>query len=146
MHGHGGRAISEAWDKGVRSLHGIMINGFPNMFLMGAPQGGFTANYPHNLREQAAHISYIINQVSQRQGRTVEPSAQAEADWVATIIDKARIAEDFLASCTPGYYNNEGHPEQANRQNTTYGGGSMEYFAILEAWRNSGEMAGMMVS
>ncbi len=144
--GKNGLAFSDAWSGGVRSLHGIMVSGFPNLFLMGAPQGGFTANYPHNLIEQAGHITYILGEAAARQAHTVEPTVEAENAWVDTIVDKARLNEDYLAACTPGYYNNEGHPQLANRRNTTYGGGSMEYFEILKAWREAGEMPGLSVA
>ena len=143
IYGRDGRSITEAWANGVRSLHGIMVNGFPNLYLLGGAQGGFTANYPHNLDEQATHVAYVIDQAQSRQARTVEPTVEAETAWVGQIIDKARNAEKFLKECTPGYYNNEGRPEEANRQNTTYGGGSVEYFYILTAWRDQGDLAGL---
>ena len=146
IHGRGGQPLSQAWANGVRSLHGLMVRGFPNLFFLGSTQGGFTANYPHNLREQAAHATYVIDQVKARQGRAAEPSEQAESDWVATIIDKARNNQAYLEACTPGYYNNEGKPYLANAQNTNYGGGPIEYFRILADWRASGDLPGLEVS
>ena len=38
--------------------------------------------------------------------------AEAEAEWVATIKEKALNNQRFLTECTPGYYNNEGKPEE----------------------------------
>ena len=57
------------------------------------------------------------------------------------MIDKARISLPFLESCTPGYYNNEGQPEKRAAQNSTYGGGSIEYFQILADWRGDGALS-----
>ena len=146
IYGKDGLSISQDWAKGVRSLHGLMVHDFPNLFILGGAQGGFTANYPHNLKEQAGQSAYIIDQAYARQARVVEPTVEAEEAWIATIIDKARIAEGFLKACTPGYYNNEGRPEEANRQNTTYGGGSVEYFQVLKAWREAGDLPGLALS
>ena len=91
-------------------------------------------------------MAYIIDQVKARQGRAAEPSEAAEADWVATIIDKARNNQAYLEACTPGYYNNEGKPYLANAQNTTYGGGPIEYFRRLADWRASGDLPGLEVT
>jgi cyclohexanone monooxygenase len=56
------------------------------------------------------------------------------------------MREKFLAECTPGYYNNEGQIAARARQNSFYGGGSMEYFSILKSWREEGSMAGLEIT
>jgi cyclohexanone monooxygenase len=62
---------------------------------------------------------------------------------VETIVDRARNTLDFLESCTPGYYNNEGQPSKRAAQNTSYGGGPIEYFRILADWRADGSFPGL---
>ncbi len=141
--GTDGRSFSDEWEAGIRSLHGLMVRDFPNMFILGGPQGGFTANYPHNLSEQSQHAGYIIEQALQRRASRVEPSAAAEAAWVDTVVDKARLREKFLAECTPGYYNNEGQPSKRAARASFYGAGSPEYFAILAGWRSDGQLEGL---
>ncbi|KCZ93711.1 flavin-containing monooxygenase, partial [Hyphomonas johnsonii] len=144
--GEGGRLLSDHWADGYRSLHGVHVNGFPNLFVMGTVQAGFTANYPHLLDEQARHISYIIGEAARRKARTIEVTPEAEAAWVAEIVDNARLRESFFEECTPGYYNNEGKLSDRARQNTAYGAGSNAYFAILDRWRESGAMEGLSLS
>ena len=61
------------------------------------------------LDDQAQHIAYIINETMQRGARYTQPTAEAEAAWVAEIRGLAVVAARFLEACTPGYYNNEGH-------------------------------------
>ena len=73
-------------------------------------------------------------------------TGEAEQDWVQTVIDKSRISLPFLESCTPGYYNNEGQPERRAAQNSTYGGGSIEYFQILADWRSASSMPGLQLT
>jgi cyclohexanone monooxygenase len=75
--------------------------------------------------------------------RTIEVSQEAEAEWVATIIRLAVLAREFLEDCTPGYYNNEGKPGALNGQNGFYGGGSVQFFRILEEWRAEGGLRGL---
>jgi len=143
LYGRDGSSLTERWAKGVRTLHGMHSRGFPNCFIMGNQQTGFTVNYPHMLSEQSKHIAYIIRHAIERGVRTVEVSEEAEAEWVATIIRLARLGQQFLEDCTPGYYNNEGKPGERSGQNGFYGGGSEEFFRILREWRAAGELAGL---
>jgi len=141
--GKGGVHLKDHWADGMRSLHGLAVNGFPNMFLMGPGQAGFTANYPHLLDEQAEQIAYILSEVSARQAGTFEASPEGEAAWVQQIIEKAVMRQQFLEECTPGYYNNEGKPSDRAAQNNSYGEGPNAYFRILKAWREKGALEGL---
>ena len=141
--GRDGRKLSEHWADGYRSLHGMLVNGFPNLIVMGTTQAGFTANYPHLLDEQARQIAYLITEAGKRQARVFEVTAEAEEAWVDEIVRKSALREKFLEECTPGYYNNEGKLSKMARQNTSYGAGSNAYFAILDGWRNTGAMEGL---
>ncbi|MEH6695617.1 MAG: NAD(P)/FAD-dependent oxidoreductase, partial [Hyphomonas sp.] len=141
--GRDGRKLSEHWAEGYRSLHGMLVNGFPNLIVMGTTQAGFTANYPHLLDEQARQIAYLITEAGKRQARVFEVTAEAEEAWVDEIVRKSALREKFLEECTPGYYNNEGNQGAIARQNTSYGAGPNAYFAVLEGWRKGGEMAGL---
>tara|TARA_R110002124_G_scaffold27852_13_gene99183 strand:+ start:2239 stop:4044 length:1806 start_codon:yes stop_codon:yes gene_type:complete len=141
--GRDGHKLSEHWADGYRSMHGMLVNGFPNLIVMGTTQAGFTANYPHLLDEQAKQIGYLITEAEKRQAKVFEVTETAEEAWVDEIIDKAMMREKFLEECTPGYYNNEGKLSKMARQNTSYGAGSNAYFAILEGWRNTGTMEGL---
>lgn len=143
--GRGSQDLAEEWAGGVRSLHGMHVHGFPNCFFMSHAQAGFTASYTHLLDEQAAHIAWIVRAARERGARTIEVTAEGEAAWVETCIAKAGRARSFLESCTPGYYNNEGMPGLRDDRDGFYGGGSPEFFRILAAWREQGDLAGMEV-
>src|SRR5262245_3346909 len=123
MFGRDGLALTEKWSSGMRTLHGMQSRGFPNLFIMGPQQGAFTVNYPHLLDEQAKHITYILKHAVDNKLRTFEASEEAETQWVDTIIAFSRMGRDFLESCTPGYYNNEGNLSNLNAQNSFFGGG-----------------------
>ena len=141
--GRGGESLVQAWSEGIRSIHGMTVHNFPNCFIFGGLQGGFTANYPHNLQEQAEHVAYILNRARTDNATIVEAEKEAEQQWVATIEEKARTREQFLAECTPGYYNNEGIVNPTARRNSFYGGGSPEYFKLLEQWREQDKLEGL---
>jgi cyclohexanone monooxygenase len=74
----------------------------------------------------------------------VEATQQAEDGWVDEIKRTARLGERFFAECTPGYYNNEGKPQDGGGFFTdNYGAGSEVFFQILRDWRAKGDLAGL---
>ena len=143
VEGRGGQTLTEHWADGVRTLHGMLSNGFPNCFIISPAQGGFTVNFPHMLAEVSTHIAYIVDHVLANGLATAEVTEEAESEWVQTIIDSARDGMAFMESCTPGYYNNEGQPGGRNSQNASYGRGSIRFFKLLEEWREAGDLAGL---
>ncbi len=143
LYGKGGRSLTEKWTGGAKTLHGVLTRDFPNCFIVSNVQSGFSANFPHMINEQSKHIAYLMKETQARQARTVEPSAEAEAAWVQTIIDLSIMREGFLKECTPGYYNNEGKPEVIAKQNGSYGAGPVAFVKVLEGWRAEGELKGL---
>jgi cyclohexanone monooxygenase len=144
IHGRAGKTLTEHWAKGLRTLHGFTSHGFPNCFHMGITQNGFTANFPHMHYEQAEHITAVLSEAARRSAQRVEPSAEAEAGWVATIRAKALLTRAFQQECTPGYYNNEGKPgEGAGIADEQYGGGPIEFHELIRKWRADGRMEGL---
>ena len=149
IHGRDGKTLTEKWEDGVSSLHGMQSHGFPNCFLMHMFQAAFTANYPHLLEELTTHIAYIIGEAVNKEAKVVEVSPEAEAAWVQTILEKGGGAAGPIGGpdCTPGYYNNEGQEREPNAmQAAPYGGGSIEYFKLLDTWRKEGDLAGLEFS
>lgn len=142
--GVNGLTLSEKWADGMRTLHGVMTNGFPNLFIISNSQAGFTTNFPHAMDETSQHIGYILKECKNENLSSIEVSREAEDKWVEEIIAVSRFAADFQESCTPGYYNNEGKPNPKSVQNGPYGKGSRPYFRITAAWREEGNMAGIL--
>ena len=122
------------------------IHGFPNCFLMSTIQGGFTVNYPHMLDEVATHVAHIVGHALAIEKEVVETSAEAEASWVQTILDKG-VRGGIIGdeTCTPGYYNNEGKPREHFEQMVSYGDGPIPFFNLLAKWRDTGEFAGLTI-
>jgi cation diffusion facilitator CzcD-associated flavoprotein CzcO len=143
--GRAGLTLTEKWKDGIRTLHGIHIHGFPNCFMMSIAQSGFTVNFPYIIDLQAKHIAYLVGAALERGAKWLEASAEAEAGWVAAVIEKTGSTLEFSQNCTPGYYNNEGQPTETSRQNGFYMGGPTEFAEILERWRADGRLAGLEI-
>jgi cation diffusion facilitator CzcD-associated flavoprotein CzcO len=141
--GRNGLTLTRKWNDGVRTLHGLHIHGFPNCFMMSIVQSGFTVNFPHMINEQAKHVAYIIERALARGIRSLEAFAETESDWVDAVVERGDRTVEFSEQCTPGYYNNEGQPGEASRQNGFYFGGPTEFVEILEAWRADDTLKGL---
>ena len=143
--GRAGCKLSEHWAEGMRTLHGMSSHGFPNLFIMHPSQGGFTANFPHSLDENAVHQAHIISHALREEYSLVEVASDAEEAWVDTIKGFSAGAFGALGAgeCTPGYYNNEGQPNPLARQSAPYGGGSIRFFELLREWREDGGFEGL---
>jgi cation diffusion facilitator CzcD-associated flavoprotein CzcO len=145
--GRGGQTLSEHWSEGLRTLHGLTTHGFPNCFFLGFTQTAITISVPQALREQADHVTYIVNEARARCAGALEPTAEAEEAYVQEVRSLARMGQRFYMECTPGYYNSEG--AVGNRSgffSDMYGAGPLPFFEKLAAWRASGELPGIALS
>ena len=146
VYGRGGQSLSDHWAKGLKTLHGFYSHGFPNCFHMGVTQNALTPNFPHMLDEQARHVAELVQHANLHQAQTIEPSAEAEAEWVDTIREKAPMNQQFRADCTPGYYNGEGRPgDGAGLFDGLYGPGPVAFYDLVRAWRADGRMEGVEI-
>ncbi len=143
VHGRDGITLSEKWADGASTLHGMHSRGFPNCFIFSLTQSGFTVNFPHMLDVQSRHLAYILRHALDNDVEVVEVSQEAEDAWVQTILSLAQVNMQFLESCTPGYYNNEGKPGDRSLRNASYGGGSIAFIKLLEDWRADGSLPGL---
>jgi len=141
--GLNGTSLAEKWRDGLRTLHGMHSRNFPNLMFIQSGQAAFTTNFPHYMDEQAQHIGYIIRTCMERGIKTIQPTQEAEYQWVQEIIELSRISDSFQESFTPGYYNNEGQANPASRQNSAYGKGPNKFFARMRDWREEGLLSGL---
>ncbi|MGX7953168.1 flavin-containing monooxygenase [Tsuneonella sp. HG249] len=142
--GRGGRKLSEHWGEGMRTLHGLHMHGFPNVFMVQPTQAAnFIANVPHNIVDHADTIAAVVGEAERRGAETVEPTAEAEQAWIDLLLTGPgqRLGS---TECTPGYYNNEGQGfgDQA-RFAVGHPAGAQGYFNHIDTWRKSGEFAGL---
>ena len=54
------------------------------------------------------------------------------------------MARCSAPGCTPGYYNNEGQPDAADRDGWRgYPMGAVAYFEFIDGWRRAGTFEGL---
>ncbi len=95
--GRDGEKLSEHWADGMRSLHGIHVHGFPNMFVVGHTQGAnLISNIPHNLTEAGQTIAVIIDHALDVGAAEVEVTETAEDAWVERLEARRGRTHDEL--------------------------------------------------
>jgi cyclohexanone monooxygenase len=121
----------------------MQTRGFPNFFLMSLIQAGISINYMHIAGEQTRTIAQVISECLKDGITSVEPSEQAENEWVGKVVALGGPRRAFLESCTPSYFNYEGQERTSLELNQPYGGGVLDYLDILETWRADASMQGL---
>ena len=142
--GMDGVTLTDYWSKGMKTYHGFSSHGFPNCFILGPSQNGFSVNLTAVLDDQAQHIAYIIKEVSNRGFRYSHPTKEAEEKWVTELQGMAGVLTEFFNNCTPGYYNNEGHFEPGTGLFAGgYAAGLNAFNVLMAKWREEGNLDGL---
>ncbi len=143
--GRDGELLSDHWSEGMTSLHGIHTRGFPNMYIVSPSQGAnLISNVPHNLTEAGETIAAVVAHAHEVDATEVEVTESAETRWVEMLEAGGRTFGGD-PTCTPGYYNNEGHgiADSARRNSLGYPDGPVAYFEYIDRWRTSGDFEGL---
>ncbi len=142
--GRNGLTLSKYWENGMRTLHGIHSCHFPNAFFIQPTQGAnLISNIPHNIVESAMTIAKMVRHALDIECEVIEVEPDAEEAWVELLLTGGGM---MIGSpdCTPGYYNNEGHPvPEAAKYNLGYPQGATAYFHYIREWRDSGKFRGV---
>lgn len=144
VYGRDGISLSDAWAQGMRTYHGFLSHGFPNCFHMGLTQTGFAPNFTYMLEGQANHIAQLIKQVNMRNAKSIEPTVEAEAEWVK-LVNRPTTMTRYQDACTPGYYNGEGTNQGQGFLQANYPAGAVPFYQMLARWREQGDFEGLIV-
>ena len=146
IYGRGGVSLTEAWARGPATLHGLMSRGFPNLLQFSLLQSGIGINYSHLFGEHAVHAGWLIGHCIKEGIEEIEPTAEAEDEWLGVLHANLGAQAMFLAQCTPGYFNAEGNLDMGadpEMRGIPFFGPTMDYLKILEDWRDAGDLAGL---
>ncbi len=142
--GNDGRSLSEAWDKGAWTLHGIWSHGFPNLCMNSHIQGGQHINIAYACTKTAEHTAYVIRRALD-EGVTVEPDIEAEQRWFEFVASTVGAYAAYFATCTPGYLNNElAAPGERDMRSACYMRSATELRDLFAEWRDEGNLQGLL--
>ncbi|UTT50068.1 flavin-containing monooxygenase [Rhodococcus gordoniae] len=102
IRGRGGLRLADKWAHGPRTCLGIMIDEFPNLFTITGPQSpSVLYNMPLAIEDHVDFATDAIAYLRAHDLDVIEPTAEAEADWVRTTTE---IAEQTLLPQTDSWY------------------------------------------
>lgn len=84
IRGREGRALADDWSREIRTTMGLMVHGYPNLLTTGAPLAPSAAlcNMTTCLQQQTEWISAALDHVRETGAKVIEPTAEAEQQWV----------------------------------------------------------------
>ncbi|GLS98888.1 monooxygenase [Sphingobium jiangsuense] len=136
--GRGGVSLDERWKDGVHTLFGMQTRGFPNFFVLTIVQAGTSINYLHTADAQSIYMADLIAHCMSNGIETVEPTQEAEQQWVDLCVSLSADRHAFFEKCTPSYFNFEGKRPREFELNSPFGGGPLAYFEYLEQMSANG--------
>jgi cyclohexanone monooxygenase len=141
--GKRGQSIYDHWRDGPSTFHGVLTDGFPNMFYTGYVQGAANGTTTEQFGRQCEHIAYIVAQAEKRGAPVVEPTKAAVEAYVAHMRANEFDMSGFLGECTPGYFNNEGESKPKWALFRGYQAGWDAWVKMLADWRAKGDLQGL---
>jgi len=82
IRGESGQTLREKWQKVSKSIMGVCVADFPNMFVVTGPQAPF-ANLPTSIEQNAIWIKDCIEKMEKEGYDVFEPRPDAEDAWTA---------------------------------------------------------------
>ena len=144
--GRNGVSLSEAWAEGPATLHGVLSNGFPNMFMISTVQGAQATNFVHSITETAQHVAFLIEQCVKGNIATIEPEIAAQENWFETLFAQLWGIARYNATCTPGYLNSEGGGDMRSARAIAWMTSVLGFAEYVENWRQQGDLAGLVLT
>ncbi|GGR06454.1 flavin-containing monooxygenase [Deinococcus ruber] len=119
IYGADGRSLKDVWTPHMQALHGTMIAGFPNLFLIVGPNTALGHNSIVYIAE--AQIGYILDALSYMDAAdlaALEPTPEAQAAYNAALQEKLARSVWVQGGCTSFYLDDTGRnstlwPERA---------------------------------
>ena len=94
IRGVGGRSLKERWRAGLETFVGVMVNGFPNLFMVMGPHTAL-GNIPRSIEYNVEWIRDLLAHMGRGGLRVVDARPDAVIEWTAFVKTKA---EGLLAN------------------------------------------------
>lgn len=131
-----GQSLNEKWQEQSKSIMGVCVADFPNMFIVTGPQAPF-ANLPTSIEQNVMWITNCIRKMESEGYDVMKPRTDAEDKWTehtAEVHNQTLMAEgDKVHSWMMGA-NREDKPPRV----LIYFGGANVYYDLMDESANQG--------
>ena len=133
IRGCNGQSLKEKWADGPKTLLGIQISGFPNMFTIVGPHNAASfCNIPRCSEQNVEWVADCIRHMRESGVRRMEANEAAEAEWTGHVHESAsRMLYSRVDSWFMGV--NPNRPDKNRRIFLLYGAGAPLYREKCEA-------------
>ena len=110
IRGEGGLLLAEKWREGPKTFLGLLVNGFPNLFIVNGPHNAAAlGNGGRCIEQNVDWIARCIGHMRAKGFRRITPTAAAEDEWTEHVYDVAEASvlgkmknSWFFGANTPG--------------------------------------------
>ena len=107
--GPDGRSLAETWRGSPQAHRGTTVAGFPNLFLLQGPNTGLGhTSVILMIEAQIEHMLDVLDHLRKHDGRTVAPSPEAQAAFIAGVDRKMRGSVWTQGGCQSWYLDETG--------------------------------------
>jgi cyclohexanone monooxygenase len=129
IRGRDGLKLKDKWTHGPRSYLGLMVSGFPNLFIVTGPGSpSILTNVVVSIEQHVDWIARCLEHMHSTGSRTIEPTDDAEEGWVREV---ESVASKTLFPQTKSWYMGANVPGKP-RVFLAYVGGFHNYRQICE--------------
>lgn len=90
IHGRNGLSLVESWCDGPQTFLGLMVAGFPNLFIVAGPQSpSVFTNMVTSIEQHVDWITAAIDHVRATGRHLIEAEPAAQAEWVGAVAELA---------------------------------------------------------
>jgi cation diffusion facilitator CzcD-associated flavoprotein CzcO len=109
IRGRDGRTLADVWQGSPKAYLGTAVAGFPNLFILLGPNTGLGhTSVVFMIEAQIAQVMLVLREMARRGARAIEPSAEAEAGFVADVARRMRNTVWVAGHCMSWYLDRTG--------------------------------------
>ncbi|MBT6278084.1 MAG: NAD(P)/FAD-dependent oxidoreductase [Chromatiales bacterium] len=131
IRGAGGQLLKDKWADGPETYIGVMVDGFPNMFMIMGPHAAL-GNNPRSIEYNVEWVRDLIGHMVDNDRSVAEARTESVAEWRAFVLEKAKgsLVSEVDSWMTGVNMNVEG---KQTRTVVRYSGTAPEYRAKCDA-------------
>ncbi|MGR8919536.1 MAG: flavin-containing monooxygenase [Gammaproteobacteria bacterium] len=133
IRGVGGESLKAKWDAACQTYLGLMIHGFPNLFMPSGPQSGSAStNFPRGIEIGVNWCTDLLEYVWQHDYTRVEATAAAERRWTEHVEKMySTMLMRKAKSWFTGYNSNVAGHEAGRVRYFVYNGGTPKFVKTI---------------
>jgi cation diffusion facilitator CzcD-associated flavoprotein CzcO len=125
IRGEGGIALADKWRQGPKTYLGLLVSGFPNLFIVNGPDNAAAlCNAVRCIEQNVDWIARCIERMRTQGLTSIAPTVAAEVEWTEHVEDVAEAT--VLARMTDSWFFGANTPGKARRV-AIYAAGAREY-------------------